>query len=339
MESSVIEKKGLKRKLQFTVEEPVVQKSFSSEYSKVQKQAQLPGFRAGKAPMEVIKKNYYRQVWKSVLDDLFKSFYPEALKSSKIQAVTSPTLVDINLEENKPCTFTLEVEVHPEVEVKKYKGLEITKRSREVTEKDLEDALKNLQKNLADKETKKLPDLNDEFAKKFKVDSLAELKERIKKDIKNSKESQAQDQEENEVIDRFIEANPVELPEGLILDQKQHLIENSRERLKSFGMGKQEQDKWLQEKDKEFDKEARRSLHSSYIVDELVKKLKLEVSKEDIEKSLKESFPSKKPEEMEQELKKQNYWTQFLFNLSRKKALDLLLEKAVKKEEKAATGK
>ena len=334
MPAKITKTDGLKRTIHITIDKTAVDSAFNGEYSKIQKTATLPGFRAGKAPQNIIKKNYAEQVWKQVLNTLFQKFYPEALKETQIQPAGSPRIIDIQLEEGKDCALDVEAEVHPQVKVNKYLGLKIKNQKVEVTDKDLDEALKNLQQSASGQEAKSkedkppLPELNDEFAKRFKMTSMDELKKKIREDIQNVRESQAKEDRENQLVDKLVEANPLELPESLILDHQKSLMDNSRQQLKRYGMTNEQQETWIKEREADFKKEARRSLHSSYLFDELIKKLKVELSEKDIEKSLKESFPSKPPKEMQEELKKQNYWQQFTFNLTRKKLLDHLLEKS-----------
>ena len=127
------------------------------------------------------------------------------------------------------------------------------------------------------------------------MNSASELKDKIKKDLENNARHQAQESMENEVITKLVEANPVELPESLVKTQKKTLIENSKKRLSQYGMTPEEQEKWILAQDSVFEQEAQLSLKSSYLVDQLKQDLKIKATPEDIQKSLKESYPSKIP--------------------------------------------
>lgn len=175
---------------------------------------------------------------------------------------------------------------------------------------------------------KVLPELDDHFAKQFKLENLEQLKERIKKDLKNNMEQKAKEQMENDLIKQLIEKNPVDLPEILIKEQKQKLKDNAIKRLQEYKMPLAEQEIFLKDKEPLFEKEAKESLHISYLMEQLIQDLKIKTTKEDIKKSLQESFPQKKPEDMEKELKKGKYWDNFLFNLTRKKVISHLMDQA-----------
>ena len=173
-----------------------------------------------------------------------------------------------------------------------------------------------------------IPKLDDELAKRFKLETLDELKARVKTDLKSNLEQKVQEEMENDVVRQLVEKNSVELPEVLIKEQKQKLKDNAVKRLEEYKMPKAEQEAFLREKDSVFETEAKESLHSSYLMEQLIQDLKIKTTGEDIKKSLQESFPQKKPEIMEKELKKSGHWDNFIFNLTRKKAIAYLIEKA-----------
>ncbi|MCZ0933304.1 MAG: trigger factor [Oligoflexia bacterium] len=417
MSAIVKEENRLKRKLEFVVPAQKVEECFLRNYQKIQKKAKMSGFRQGKVPLSAIKQNYKEKAYKEVMDDLFRSFYPKALKETQIQPTGPPTLIDLDLKEGKDCKFLLEVEVHPQVKVENL-NLELKKKTIQVTEMEVNQTLEKIRESCAvfedslnktelkesdfaafrltgfdsqnkeridyknlllevGKDTvakgfdkhliglkleeekqfdftfpkdhpnpqitglalkikvkltgfkdKKAPELNDELAKRFKVETLKALKERIKKDLKNNFEQKQKEEMENSLIQQLIEKNPVELPQTLIEDQKQRLKENAKKRLEEYKMPKAEQEVYLKEHDKEFEKEARSSLHISYIMEQLIKDLDIKTTQEDIKNSLKESFPTKAPEEMEKQLRKEKYWNNFLFNLTRKKLISQLIEKS-----------
>lgn len=333
MNTSLISEDGLKRKLEFTIPKEDVERSFSNQFQKYQKDAKIPGFRKGKAPQEKIKETYSGKAWQVVLDSLFQDFYPKVIKEHQLNPAGRPKLIDVKLKEKEPCVFTIEVEVHPEIKVTKYKKLKIKKIETKVTDEQIEETLKKLQDSFANSKEgsenqKKTSEMNEEFLSRFKVKTVQELKDRIKKDLQELNEQKAKEQMENKVIEKLVESNPISLPESLIEEQKENLKQNAQRRLGEYGIQKEEQIKWLKEKESEFEKEARFSVHSGYLIETLIKDLKMQPTKEDINKSLQESFPNKKSEEMKKELQKGNYWNYFIFNLTRKQVIDYIKKEA-----------
>lgn len=116
------------------VEKDVFADAVAKVYKKQVKNISVPGFRKGKAPRNIIEKMYGTDVF---YDDAMQECYPEALDAAakeaelKIVAVTSVEVEEVSAD---GFTFKADCVVEPEVEVKDYKGIEITKKSTEVTD-------------------------------------------------------------------------------------------------------------------------------------------------------------------------------------------------------------
>lgn len=110
------------------------QAAISKVYKKQVKNINVPGFRKGKAPRNIIEKMYGADVF---YDDAMQECYPEALDAAateaelKVVAVTNVEVTEVNAD---GFTFKATCIVEPEIEIKDYKGIEITKKSTEVTD-------------------------------------------------------------------------------------------------------------------------------------------------------------------------------------------------------------
>ena len=137
---------NLKRKLNFTVPTENVQAAFQKNFKKVQKNVTITGFRPGKAPKNTLTQtHHYGTIWEKTANDLFNEFFPETIQKNQLHVAGEPNILNISLEENKPCTFEVEVEVHPQVTVKNYLNLQVKKEDNPVTQNQLDKALKGLQ--------------------------------------------------------------------------------------------------------------------------------------------------------------------------------------------------
>ncbi len=150
MQSLIKEKKGLRHKLEFTISERDVSSCFLKHYKKAQKKAKMPGFRQGKIPLETLKKTHKAQVYEAVLDDLLRSFYPQAVETNNIRPAGLPALLEAGLREGSACKFLLEVESHPEVKVENYRNLKLKKRAVNITDEDVAKALEKLRQSCAE---------------------------------------------------------------------------------------------------------------------------------------------------------------------------------------------
>ena len=145
----VREGKAWKRTLEIEVPKETVDEEFEAAYRKYQGQAKIPGFRKGKAPMNLVKLRYGEAIQKEVLETLVPRVYEDALKETDLSPISLPEVKEIQFKQGMPLKFQAEIEVKPEVDVKDYKGLEVVKRVKEITDNDLEQSLKYLREDLA----------------------------------------------------------------------------------------------------------------------------------------------------------------------------------------------
>nr|WP_298876539.1 trigger factor [uncultured Mogibacterium sp.] len=123
-------------------------------YKKNKDKFSIDGFRKGKAPRKIIENNYGEDIfYDEALNGLLNKAYPEAVVELDLEVVANPQLEVSEIKKGEDITVTATVQLFPEVEIKNYKGLEITKVSSEVTDADVEADLERIQKSQARLET------------------------------------------------------------------------------------------------------------------------------------------------------------------------------------------
>lgn len=119
-------------------------------YQRSKDQFQIDGFRKGKAPRSIIEKKYGEHIFADdAINDLLTVEYPKALKELDIEPIESPRIEFGKLGKNEDFEITITVAVYPEVEIKEYKGVEIEKISDEITDEEISEAIKGIQKKNA----------------------------------------------------------------------------------------------------------------------------------------------------------------------------------------------
>ncbi len=112
-------------------------------YKKNKGKFNIPGFRKGKAPFNMIKKMYGVGVfYEDAVDEVIDASYPDAAKESGLEIVSRPSISIEEIEEGKAFVYTAVVAVKPEVTLGEYKGVEVQKTKSEVTEEDIETEIK-----------------------------------------------------------------------------------------------------------------------------------------------------------------------------------------------------
>lgn len=138
---------GSKISLEIEVAESVVEEALSQAYKKVVKNVNLPGFRKGKVPRPILESRFGSEVlYEEALEILVPEAYEKALEEVSIEPIARPEIDLLQMEKGKPVIFKAIVEVRPEVELPIYRGVEVNREVREITQEDLENRLAQLQK-------------------------------------------------------------------------------------------------------------------------------------------------------------------------------------------------
>ncbi|MDN5276448.1 MAG: trigger factor [Clostridiales bacterium] len=140
-----------KVKLKIQVDAQDFEKALDKSYMKNKGKFLIPGFRKGKAPRKLIERYYGEGVfYEDAFNEIFHEVYWKAVEENGLEPVDYPTVEEIEqIGSGKDLVFTASVVVKPEVELGQYKGIEVEKVEYNVTDKDVEDALKRIQERYA----------------------------------------------------------------------------------------------------------------------------------------------------------------------------------------------
>ncbi|MBT7310110.1 trigger factor [bacterium] len=121
---------------------------FATEFDKmakeVRRKVERPGFRKGKVPMETVKKDYGSDIKMETLDKIVPVAYKAAVVEKGIYPISDPSLDDLKMDEGEPVSFSLSIEVRPEVEAKDYKELALTEHKAEVTDDAVDEVVNRM---------------------------------------------------------------------------------------------------------------------------------------------------------------------------------------------------
>lgn len=132
-----LEKSMAKLTIEVSAEE--FETALDKAYKKNKNKISLPGFRKGKAPRAMIEKMYGAGVfYEDAANDLIPGAYESAAKESELEIVAQPSIDVTQIEKGKPFIFTATVAVKPEVTLGEYKGIEVEKKTAEVTDEELQ---------------------------------------------------------------------------------------------------------------------------------------------------------------------------------------------------------
>ena len=129
--------------VEVSVDKETFEKAINAVYKKQVKKINVPGFRVGKAPRHIIEKMYGSDVF---YDDAMQQCYPEALENAAKEAnLKIVTVTDLSVEDvTDGFTFKATLIVEPDIVIEGYKGIEVTKKSTEVTDELVEKEIESV---------------------------------------------------------------------------------------------------------------------------------------------------------------------------------------------------
>ncbi len=133
-----------KKHLKVAIARAEVDRQFAESLGSVKKEAAVPGFRPGRAPKSLIQKKFRKEVAGQVKSTLLMATLEQLDEDYKLNAITQPNLdlEAIEIPEEGPMTFEMDVEVQPDFPTPAYKALSVKRPVREITDVDVEVQLK-----------------------------------------------------------------------------------------------------------------------------------------------------------------------------------------------------
>jgi len=141
---------GCRHSLEISVPVDEVESETGRVTADVQKRAKLPGFRPGKAPATLIRKQFAGEIRQRVLESLVPKYLQQQIEAENLHLVGRPDVSDVHFHDGEPLRFKAEFEVFPEVELQEYKGVEVPYHDPEVTDADIDKRLEELRNQKAE---------------------------------------------------------------------------------------------------------------------------------------------------------------------------------------------
>lgn len=367
----------------------IVQNKIEKAFEVVRGKVKLPGFRPGKAPIEVVREKFKEAAYEEAQDLLMREGVAEALKAKKLSPVQTPTITSAQFHPEKAFQFEFEVEVAPSFKLANHKGLKLTRTVKPLSEDEVTKAVENIAnmnarlveskaeavgpthfavinyegfidgkpidgakqdnflmdmsapqaiaglaegltgaksgetrdvtvtfpadspaKELAGKQAtfkvnvvaikeKQIPNIDEDFAKDLGVESLADLKSKLRESMQRERDQQSKMDLEKQIIDKLIEGNTFPIPTSVLQRHTEYLLGRQRERLLKQGIAKTDADQLLTGMKAEAEKEAAREVRLAYIMSALAETEKIAPSEEEvnarIEAILQKSQPAERP--------------------------------------------
>ncbi|MBI5246294.1 MAG: trigger factor [Elusimicrobia bacterium] len=400
-----------------TVEIPAEEVENQSQTSlvRLQSQARIPGFRPGKAPLDMVKQHFAGRAREEAIDVLIRKHVPAALEDQKLRVVETPSVEDVKWNPGSPLLLTVRVEVAPTPIAKDYTKIPVSRKpqaadaaaldkrleelrdaqarleiskdeaagdksfvvidyaasqngkpmanakgtgelvdmSAEQTLEGLAAGLKGMKRGeqktikvklggkdadlavtVAEIKTKVLPAVDAEFAKDMGLESLEELKGKLKEVLDREVKSASESDVVRQIEESLVKSNVFALPPSMVERQ----LEGMMERMKRQLMGAtQLSDKVLTDLRTKLQPKAEDEVRLAFVMSAIAEKEKIAVSEtelaSELEAGLKDAADEAKKKELREIFDKRK--DQISHMIRERKTLNFLKEKAVYTEAKA----
>ena len=347
MKSTIKKHKNCKKIVEVKLSPEKVKDEFDKTYEDIRRVANVPGFRIGKAPRDLLEQHYGKTAREEVIKKLVPETYRKILEQYKLDPIGYPDISDVKLDLKEGFSYRASIETRPDFSLKNYKGLRLKKKSVEVKEEDVQKNLEALREqnaqNVPKKDTqekeKVLPGLDDEFAKDLGFENLEKLKDAIRQGLKQKLEEAAQADLEIQLINQLVDGMNFDTPESLIDAEKKRLVKDANTRLQYMEaiQKKQNPDKkfTLTDKDKKeleenAEKQAYRQIKAFFILDKIAQAEKIYLKPEEIERRIEEMAAQykKTKDEIKKYLEKNHMLDEMALNMRNGKVMEFLMKEA-----------
>ena len=139
-----------KKELKITLPKDEYESIRDEEAKNLRKEVQIPGFRKGKAPMGMVKRRFGAIIEGYAMEKAAERSLLEGTIREKIEIVGTPEAKEMNFDDDGNLVMTFHVETLPEIELKKYTGLEIMRDKYIITDKFVDEKIKEIQQERAE---------------------------------------------------------------------------------------------------------------------------------------------------------------------------------------------
>ena len=266
-----------KRELRFEVSRERVIKKLEEVYQEIGKGAEVKGFRPGKAPRQVLENRFGKLAQEEMMKKLIPEVYQEAVTKEKLLPIDLPEIKDVSFKDGM-VSFTATMDIKPEVNIKNYKGIKIQKKSSQVTDEEIGKTIEFFKKGQG--QGKEVP-IDDAFAKSLGYSSFQDFRDSLRRQLEIDKDRQNRMDVENQVVEYLLKNTELVLPESAVKRQQEHLLEDTKQRLRKQGIKEEDLNKQENEMRTELKKSAERDIKVYFILDKIAELENINVEKEE----------------------------------------------------------
>jgi trigger factor len=275
MKISVKKVDALRREMSFEVPQERVQGKIDEVLNNMVKHARIKGFRQGKAPRKLVESTHGDLAREEMMKNLIPEVYHEGVMQEKLDPIDFPSIDQVEFKDTG-LKFRATFDIRPEVEVKDYKGVKLSRKAVEVSDDEINKSLDFLKKGRGLDEN---APMDDEFAKALGLPSFEELKKAVKGNIAFEKERHNRYEVETQLVDALIKSSKLDVPQSLVARQLEGRLEEFAQKMQQFGMKEEDIAKKAEASKKELKEAAEKDVKTFLILHKIAEVEKIEAEK------------------------------------------------------------
>lgn len=279
--------------IKLKVESDVFVKRKDKIFNKLTKDMKITGFRPGKAPKPMLEARLGADLYENTLNDLLPEVTYEYLSEEKIDFLGRLNYEVIKVSDAEGVEYKIKFIKYPEIKLPKFSKIKVQDEKIELTEEEIDEELAKIFKYKEGKDEKKDADktkkeITDEEVKSLGVglNTVAEIKDLIRKQLEIQKQNLAKNKQAQEVIDQAIEMSNINAPKSLLEGEVAKKEHDYSHRIEDLGLKLEDflksQKTTIEELRKGWQDEAEKQIKTDLLLFEIAKVNELKVQNEEV---------------------------------------------------------
>ncbi|MFH1246198.1 MAG: trigger factor [Candidatus Liptonbacteria bacterium] len=301
-ENLKIKRDGADVEMSAEIPASIVEKYVDQVVENAKQDLELPGFRKGQVPMELVRKNLNPlHVYEDAADMALREAYPQIVANEKLAVVTAPRVTLTKLAPGNPVEFKAQVGVSPEFKLPDYKKIGKTESEKQepvlVTDEEIDGTIKNIQmmrmdpEQIKDQKDVKLPELTDEYVKSLgQFSSVDDFKKKIREGTEEEKKVGAKRVLRENIAAKLIEATNIPLPSLMVEKEVGQLRTRRCEEIQRMGLQVDEYLKKVNKSEEDLGKEEKfyieRQLRTRFVLEKIAETEKISADPKVVEENV-----------------------------------------------------
>ena len=318
-----------------------------------QREASLAGFRKGKAPRELVERQYPTEIREETLRRLTRQVFEQVTQERKLKPVGPFEVTQLSFDDAKGLSLEAQMEVEPEFALAEYRGVRLTRPSVTTSPQELDEVLTRLRESMAElapageglptpppgeplggaqagkppQKVKRVPNLDDEFAKDVGFETLEQLKANLTAKLREQKIAEARQALEQALCEELLKRHAFEVPTRLVERQAERLKKDFQVRLLLSGLPEEQAQEKLATFTEQLRTAASRHVKLAFILERIADREGLSVTQDELVERLWKLAKrwGKDPAEVRRLLDAQGLWPSVHSSIRQEKTIEFLL--------------